>query len=104
LAWLRATCPEAPVRNGAEAVALAQRAVQLLGGSNADCLDTLAAAYAEAGHFTEAEQTARKALDLATQQKKRALAESIEAKIRLYAAGIPFHESPSSPAETSPRP
>ena len=34
-----------------------------------------------------------KALDLATQQNKRALAESIQAKIRLYEAGTPFRES-----------
>ena len=104
LAWLRATCPEASVRNGSEAVALAQQAVQLLGRANAACLDTLAAAYAEAGRFAEAMQTAHKALDLARQQNKQGLAESIQAKIQLYAAGIPFHESQSSPAGTSLRP
>ena len=49
-------------------------------------------------------QTARKALELATQQNKQALAESIQAKIRLYEAGKPFRESPSPPAKTPPRP
>ncbi len=104
LAWLLATCPEASVRNGSEAVELAQRAVQLSGGREPAILGTLAAAYAEAGRFPEAVQTARKALDLATQQNKQALAESIKAKVPLYEAGTPFREPqrPSSAQPTTP--
>jgi Flp pilus assembly protein TadD len=103
-AWLLATAPNASARNGPEAVELAQRAVELSDGKRPEILETLAAAYAEAGRFPEAVQTARKAVELATQQNKQALAESIQAKIRLYEAGAPFHESPSSPAKTSIRP
>jgi hypothetical protein len=44
----------------------------------------------------EAVQTAHKAIDLATQQNKQALAESIKAKIPLYEAGTPFRQLPSS--------
>ena len=62
---------------------------------------TLAAAYAEAGRFTEAVQAARLAADLARQQNKPGFAKSVEAKIRLYEAGMPFHDSPSSPAANS---
>ncbi len=51
LAWLRATSPEARLRNGAEAVELARRANQLSDGKRADVLDTLAAAYAAAERF-----------------------------------------------------
>ena len=47
--------------------------------------------------FAEAVQTARKALDLAKQPGKPA----IQAKLRLYEAGTPYHESP---AETPMRP
>ena len=72
LAWVLATCPEASVRNGAEAVELARRAVKLSDGREPAILGTLAAAYAEAGRFPEAVQTARKALELATQQNKQA--------------------------------
>ncbi len=90
LAWVLATCPRASVRNGAEAVGLARRAVQLSNGREPGFLDTLAAAYAEVGRFPEAVQTARKALDLATQQNKPALAESIRAKIPLYKAADAF--------------
>jgi tetratricopeptide (TPR) repeat protein len=95
LAWLRATCPLASLRNGGEAIEHARRADQLCGGKRADVLDTLAAAYAEAGRFAEALSTARKALDLATRQKDRAMADLLRTRIALYEVGKPFHEPPS---------
>ncbi len=57
LAWLRATCPDASFRNEAEAVKVALLALELTRGRDANILDTLAAAYAEAGRFPEAVQT-----------------------------------------------
>ena len=75
LAWLFATCPDAAVRDGAKAIALAQRAVKLSGHKDPDFLDTLAAAYAEAARFPEALATVREALELARQQNKPALAD-----------------------------
>ena len=54
LAWLRATCPKASLRNAAEAVECAERANQLCGGRQPNVLDALAAAYAEAGRFPDA--------------------------------------------------
>jgi tetratricopeptide (TPR) repeat protein len=51
-AWLLATCPDAASRDGAKAVKLAKKALNL--SRNATFLDTLAAAYAEAGQFGEA--------------------------------------------------
>jgi tetratricopeptide (TPR) repeat protein len=92
LALLRATCPQAPLRNGAEAIEHARRADQLCGSRRADVLDVLAAAYAEAGRFTEALATARKALELTRQQNNRALADTLRARIALYEAGKPFHQ------------
>ncbi len=59
LAWALATCPEPSVRNGVEAIDLAQRAVDLSGGQEPAILDTLAAAYAETGRFSMAVQTAQ---------------------------------------------
>jgi tetratricopeptide (TPR) repeat protein len=91
-AWLLATNPNASIRNGAEAVELAQRAAQLSGGQEPAVLGTLAAAFAEAGRFPETLETARKALDLAQQQNNQSLAESIKAKIPLYEAGTPFRQ------------
>jgi hypothetical protein len=40
-------------------------------------------------------------MDLAKQQNKQALAESLQAKIRLYKSGAPFHALQTSPAKTS---
>ena len=55
-----ATCPQASLRNGIEAVKLAERANQLAGGKNPAVLCTLAAAYAEAGNFpTRLKRTTR---------------------------------------------
>ena len=93
-AWMLATNPNASIRNGAEAIELAQRAVQLSEGREPTVLDTMAAAYAEAGRFSEALETARKAAELATRQNNRPLAESIKAKISQYEAGTPFREIP----------
>jgi Flp pilus assembly protein TadD len=99
LAVLLATCPEASIRNGAEAVALAQRAVELSGGRDPIMLDALAAAYAEAGRFADALRTARQAVDLAARQNKAAVANSIQAKIPLYEAGTPFRQTLQLPAK-----
>jgi Flp pilus assembly protein TadD len=89
-AWVLATNPKASVRNGNEAVELALRAVKLSGAKDPAALDTLAAAYAEAGRFPEAVQTARQALALAPEP----LAGDLKARIALYEAKRPFRETP----------
>lgn len=61
-ASLLATCPDASLRNGSEALTLAQRAAQRNGGSDPGALDTLSAAYAEVGDFAEAEKAEEAAL------------------------------------------
>lgn len=93
LAWLRATCPKAPLRNAAAAIKLAERAAELSGGKSPAVLDTLAAGYAEGGMFAKAQQTARTALTLARQQGDKALAEKLETRLRLYQAGNPYREN-----------
>jgi len=101
-AWLLATSPNANVRNGDTAVKLAGKAAELTGGQEPTILSTLAAAYAEAGRFSDAVKTASAAADLALRLGKRPLAESIAAKIPLYKAGSPYHEPPFVPAATLP--
>jgi Flp pilus assembly protein TadD len=91
LAWLLATCPQASLRNGNQAVELAQRANQITGANNPNFLCTLAAAYAEAGRFTEAVESAQRALQLAGAQSNTALANDIRSEMNLYQAGVPFH-------------
>jgi protein O-mannosyl-transferase len=91
-AWILATNPNASVRDGAEAVELAERAVKLSDGREPAILGTLAAAYAETGRFREAVEAARKAYALAIQQNKEPLAEAIKVKSLLYEAKQPFRE------------
>jgi len=98
LAWLRATCPDQAFRNGAEAVLLAERAARLSerktsrGGDAVAALDTLAAAYAEAGRFREAVSTAEKAEQAALAAGGREMAREIRSRIELYRAGQPYRE------------
>jgi tetratricopeptide (TPR) repeat protein len=88
-AWVLATNPEPSARNGSEAVELAMRAVKLTAAKDPAALDTLAAAYAEAGRFPEAVQTARQALALATEP----LAGDLKARIALYQTHRPFRDT-----------
>ena len=85
-AWLLATNRDPALRNGAEAVALAERAARLTASQDASILDCLAAAYAEAGRYADAVDTATRAQRLAEQQGKMDLSAEIQARIALYAA------------------
>jgi len=91
LARVLATSPRASLRNGNQAVELAQQANQLTGGENPVILSTLATAYAEAGRFPEAVETAQRALQLAGTQSNTTLADALRSQLKLYQAGIPFH-------------
>jgi tetratricopeptide (TPR) repeat protein len=53
-AWLYATCPDESLRNVQLAIADAKKACELLKWKGAPHIDTLAAAYAEAGDFDSA--------------------------------------------------
>jgi Flp pilus assembly protein TadD len=96
LAWLLTTCPEASLRDGNKAVELAQEANALTGGENPVILHTLAAAFAEAGRFPDAVETARRALQLAEAQSNTRLAAALQSEMKLYQADSPFH----SPVKT----
>ena len=65
LAWLLATSKEPGARDGTQAVQLAERACALTQYQKTVYLDTLVAAYAEAGRFDDAIATAQKARTLA---------------------------------------
>jgi tetratricopeptide (TPR) repeat protein len=66
LAWLRSTCPVATIRDGAAAVEHARKACELTKWNDPECLDTLAAACAEAGDFKGAAEYERQALSCGT--------------------------------------
>ena len=90
LAWILATNPDAKIRNGAEAIRHAKAAVAATGGDEPGFLDTLAAAYAEAGKFSEAVKTAQRALSAVTAKKQVDLAEQIESRLKTYQRGEPY--------------
>ena len=84
LAWLLATCSDGSLRNGEEAVALAEQADQLSGGNNPLILHTLAAAYAESGQTVRAIETARRAEQLAVAHGYQGLASMLKKEIGQY--------------------
>ncbi len=89
-AWLLATDPDPAVRRPEEAVRLAELANRLTQGRNASVLDTLAAAYAAAGRFAEAQHTARRALEQVDPSQDAALHERLEERLTRYQRSQPF--------------
>jgi tetratricopeptide (TPR) repeat protein len=93
LAWLLATAPDDGVRDGAEALRMAQRVVAKAGREYPAVLDALAAAYAENGQFDEAVATASEAVRKATAQQNAGMARAIQARLDLYRAGRAYRTS-----------
>jgi tetratricopeptide (TPR) repeat protein len=91
-AWILATSPDAALRNGAQAVALAEQAAAS-SGNDPLVLDALAAAYAESGRFDAALQAAGKAAELAETAGNSRLAARIRQRIKTYQAGKPWRET-----------
>jgi Flp pilus assembly protein TadD len=92
LAWIRAANPDASLRNGEEAVRLAQRACELTRFQKPVMIGTLAAAYAEAGRVNEAIAAAKKAQDLAIKLGLNEVAEKNARLCEFYQAGKAYHE------------
>ena len=94
LAWLLATAADPSLRNGPEAVLLAERVESESSRSENRALvfRILAAAYAETGRFLEAKKTAQQALQGAEIQGNSTLANAIRDEIALYELGLPYHK------------
>jgi tetratricopeptide (TPR) repeat protein len=92
-AWNLATSAAASERNGPAALRRAQQVCQATGYRNPEFLDTLAAAYAEAGNYDQAVATARKAQTLASATLPERN-EQIRQRLRLYENRRPFHQEP----------
>ena len=93
LAWILAANPDASLRNGTEAVALAERACKLTGYKEGIFVGTLAAAYAEAGRFQDAVNLAEKAHSLALAAGQKEIAQKNQELLELYRAGRAYHEA-----------
>ena len=95
LAWLLATSAEGTLRGGKEAVECAERACRLTMNKQTGYIGTLAAAYAEAGRFPEAVDTAKRAIDLQNANGETQYAAMTGQLLQLYSAGMPFHAPPA---------
>jgi tetratricopeptide (TPR) repeat protein len=91
-AWALATHPQPEKRNGPLAVRLASQVCQATHDGQPKFLDTLAAAYAEAGFFDKAVATAKKALQLGTSQADTALVKQMQARLQLYEHNLAYRE------------
>ncbi len=100
LAWLLATSADPAVRNGSEAVALAEQVNRRMLESGqswppilqAKLLGTLAAAYAETGRYDEATKTIQRAIDIVDGLNAPGVADELQARSRLYQARQPYRE------------
>ena len=101
LAWVFATSPDQSIRNGAEAIQLAEQAVRISGGRIPILLRTLAAAYAENGRFSDAIQTAQRGIELATSQGNPGLATELQGNIALYQQQQPLRDRSLTNASSS---
>ncbi|HET6573566.1 MAG TPA: tetratricopeptide repeat protein [Fimbriiglobus sp.] len=101
LAWLLATGPDG-VRDGRRAVEYAIQACELSKWKKPYFLDTLAAAYAEAGDFDKAMEYQKKALSFPDFEKKY----EAEARRRLdlYAKKTPYRDPAYARREVAPPP
>lgn len=91
LAWIYATAGgKAASQHAVQAVRLAEQACRISGCKQSGEVDTLAAAYANAGRFEEAVKTAEEAFSIAKAAGEDDFADSIQARIDLYKKGSPF--------------
>jgi tetratricopeptide (TPR) repeat protein len=102
LAWLLATLAPAEGGDPVRAVSLAERACQLAGDCVAPYLDTLAAAYAAAGRFSDAIDTAQKAIELARAAGPLKLVGEYEARLELYRSGRAYSQSTGVTSPSNP--
>ncbi|UCE46536.1 MAG: sulfatase-like hydrolase/transferase [Phycisphaerales bacterium] len=93
LAWIEAACDIEQLRNPEQAVERALLACEMTNFATAEVVDTLAVAYAAAGKFREAIETANKAMRAAESAGNAALAQRIKNRLDLYKAEKPFRDA-----------
>lgn len=92
LAWVKATSPDDKYLDTQQALELARRACELAEYKKPELLDTLAAALAANGKFTEAVETAQKAIKLAASEENKPLLQELQQHLKLYKTGMPYRE------------
>jgi Flp pilus assembly protein TadD len=92
MAWCLAVNEKTAVRNPDKAVKLARQACELTNYKEPELLDTLSVAYAAAGDFDKAVETAQNALELCRSPEQETLKNEIQNRLILYKAGKPYIE------------
>jgi tetratricopeptide (TPR) repeat protein len=92
LAWLLATHPDDALRDGPEAVRLAERACTATGRKIPALLGTLAAACAEAGRFPDAINAAQEAISLASSSGDKDTATLGQELLAAFRAGRAYRQ------------
>lgn len=87
-----ATDPDEKHRDGERAISLARRACHGPEPANALFLDTLAAAYAEAGQFTLAVQFSQRAIEQAQIANAHERLAALEGRKQLYLSHQPYRD------------
>lgn len=101
LAWILSTSPSPALRDGMEAVRLAERACQLTADKQPRMLITLGATYAETGQFDRAMQALDKAARIAAETDDKNLPVVIEAHLRLYKSHRPYRHRSGTPQKAA---
>ncbi len=91
LARFQATCSKKEFCDGAKAVKNATKACELSQWDNSNYIDTLAAAYAQAGRFEQAVKWQHQAISKLPADVRPGRRAQYEAKLRLYLAGQSYH-------------
>lgn len=102
LSWILATNPDPQLRNGTEALRMAERACELTERKDAEMLRTLAAAYAEAGRFPQAIDTAQQARDLAASVRRKDLAAECHGMLEMFKAAKPWRQDKLADGNPTP--
>lgn len=93
-AWLLSTSSEAEVRDPKAAIAFATKGCQLTSWKNPQLIDTLAAAYADNGDFSEAVKWQQYALEVAGSSRPEPVLKAMRERLALYQNHTPYHENP----------
>jgi tetratricopeptide (TPR) repeat protein len=93
LARVLATCPGDGIRDAPKAVELARKAIAISGGKDPDIVNTLSAAYANAGQFSDAITTAQQAMQMAASHGDNVTVNQLQGEIALYRGNLPLRDS-----------
>ena len=91
-AWIMAASPFAELRNGRDALKMAEKACSLLKDKDARALEVLGVAQAENKSFRRAIDATRRAIAIYTQEGKEVKASALNSRLILFEKGQPYRD------------